>query len=450
MTGKQAKTATKKVFGERKEPPVLIIARGEKISHFTFRPWMATLGGAAFLALSVGYLGATAYLVLRDDLMSAGIARHARNQQLYEDRISALRTEVDRITSRQMLDQQVMENKVAELMQRQQTLSARDGKLAPLLERASQLQPMPDMPTESAPDLEQHSQLIPDEALAGRDFPGVDPIITGPVPGKSPAGRPDRRADAGSIGLRLSGGLSGESTLETSDKILATITQNLHRIESEQNGKVRVLADAAYEKADSILDTLNAAGLRIETPPNAAVAMGGPLIPVSSPGMVINDFDMQLRNLDSALDRLDQVRKRVNALPLANPAPGKPVTSLFGVRRDPFLGTAAFHSGIDFRAVYGQSVRSTAAGKVVKAGRFGGYGNMVEIEHSNGFSTRFAHLSRVLVRDGQQVAAGAIIGEAGSSGRSTGNHLHYEVRENGRAVNPVNFLKAGKQIEPLL
>src|SRR5690606_26042420 len=284
MTGNQAKTSTKKVFGERKEPPVLIIARGEKISHFTLRPWMTGLGGAAFIALSAGYLGATAYLVLRDDLMSAGIARHARNQQLYEDRISALRTEVDRITSRQMLDQQVMENKVAELMQRQQTLSARDGKLAPLLERASQLQPMPDMPLESAPDLEQHSQLIPDEALAGRNFPGIDPIITGPVPGKHTTAKPDRRADAGSMGLRLSGGLSGESTLETSDKILATITRNLHRIESEQNGKVRVLADAAYEKADSILDTLNAAGLRIETPGSESVAMGGPLIPVSSPG----------------------------------------------------------------------------------------------------------------------------------------------------------------------
>lgn len=283
MTGNQAKASTKKVFGERKEPPVLIIAHGEKISHLTFRPWMAALGGAAFLALSASYLGATAYLVLRDDLMSAGIARHARNQQLYEDRISALRTEVDRITSRQMLDQQVMENKVAELMQRQQTLSARDGKLAPLLERASQLQPMPEIPTESAPDLEQHSQLIPDEALAGRDFPGIDPIITGPVPGKPPVGKPDRRAEAGSIGLRLSGGLSGESTLETSDKILATITQNLHRIESEQNGRVRVLADAAYEKADSILDTLNAAGLRIETPNNTAIAIGGPLIRYLSP-----------------------------------------------------------------------------------------------------------------------------------------------------------------------
>lgn len=450
MTEKQARISDRKVSGERRELPVLILARGDKISHFVFRPWMAALGGIAFLALSASYLGATAYLVLRDDLISAGTARQARNQQLYEDRISALRTEVDRITSGQMLDQRIMENKVAELMQRQQALSTRDGKLAPLLERASQLQPMPDMPTENTPKVEQHSLFIPDDAVGGRDFPDIDPIITGPVPGRSPGAKPDRRAEAASLELRLSGGVSGESTLERSDKILAAISGNLHRIESEQDGKLRKLADAAYEKADNIIDRLNAAGLSIEAPGNGRAAMGGPLIPVSSPGTIVNAFDMQLRNLDSALDRLERVHRSVSTLPLTNPAPGNPVTSLFGVRRDPLLGTAAFHSGVDFRAAYGQAVKASAAGTVLKAGRFGGYGNMVEIDHGNGFSTRFAHLSRVLVRDGQHIAAGTVIGEAGSSGRSTGSHLHYEIRENGRAVNPVNFLKAGKQIEPLL
>ncbi|MBB5701642.1 hypothetical protein FHS76_001493 [Ochrobactrum daejeonense] len=450
MTEKQARISKHKVSGEHREPPVVILARGDKISHFVFRPWMVAFGGAALLALSASYLGATAYLVLRDDLMDAGVARQARNEQLYEDRISALRTEVDRITSRQMLDQHVMENKVAELMQRQQVLSARDGKLAPLLERASQLQPMPDMPMESALKVERHSLLIPNDALGGRDFPGIDPIITGPIPGKTPEAKPDRRAEAAPLRLRLSGGVSGESTLERSDKILAAISGNLHRIESEQNGKLRRLADAAYEKADDIIDRLNAAGLNIEAPDNGRAAMGGPLIPVSSPGTIVNAFDMQLQNLDSALDRLEQLRRRVSTLPLANPAPGNPVTSLFGTRRDPFLGTAAFHSGVDFRATYGQAVKATAAGTVLKAGRFGGYGNMVEIDHGNGFSTRFAHLSRVLVRDGQRVARGTVVGQAGSSGRSTGSHLHYEVRENDRAVNPVNFLKAGKQIEPLL
>ncbi|MBC2885045.1 M23 family metallopeptidase [Ochrobactrum sp. CM-21-5] len=452
MTGKHEPSSRKTVLGRHKEPPVVIIARGERISHFTLRPWMTVLGGACVLALSAGYLGSTAYLVLRDDLMGARVAFQARTQQLYEDRISALRTEVDRITSRQMLDQQVMENKVAELMQRQQTLNARDGKLAPLLKRAANLQPMPDMPAAPPTDFaEEHSRIIPNEALGYRNSLGIDPIITGPVPIKHPDQPTERRAGLSPTGLRPSSGLSGESTAETSEKILATINQTLHRIESEQDGKVRNLADAAYEKADAIIDTLNSAGLQVESQQaRTRNAMGGPLIPVSASGAAINDFDLQLHNLDSALDRLDSVRKQVHALPLSNPAPGMPLTSLFGVRSDPFLGSSAFHSGIDFRASYGQNVPATAAGKVTKAGRFGGYGNMVEIEHGNGFTTRFAHLSRVLVRSGQKVTPGTIVGEAGSSGRSTGNHLHYEVRENGRALNPVNFLKAGKQLESLL
>ncbi len=439
------KGARRKALGERKESPVVIIARGDRISHFTLRPWMTVLGGAAFLTLSAAYLGAAGYLALRDDLMSAAVTRQARARQLYEDRISALRTEVDRITSRQMLDQQVMENKVAELMRRQQTLSQRDRLLAPLLERASTLQPLPDKPAEAPPAPEQHSAMIPDEAFKTA---GIDPIITGPVPGRPP--KAERRAEATAPGLRLSGGVGGESAGETSDKILATVNQALRRIESEQQGKVRSLADAASEKAANIVDALNEAGLRIENGREAADAMGGPLVPVSAPGAAVNQFDMQLRDLDSALDRLDSVRKQARALPLANPAPGMPVTSLFGVRRDPILGMPAFHAGVDFRAAYGQPVLATAAGTVIKAGLFGGYGNIVEVDHGNGFSTRYAHMSRILVHDGQKVKRGGVLGEAGSTGRSTGTHIHYEVREKGRPINPVNFLKAGKQIEALL
>lgn len=429
MTSEPSKTTRGKAPG--KEPPLVIIARGEKITHFTFRPWMALAGGIAFLAISAASLGATAYLMLRDD------ARPGDNTQFYEERIAKLNAEVDRLTRRQALDRQAMEDKVAELMQRQQTLSARDGKLAPLLGRA--MQPMPDRPSEPAP--EQESRAIPDDAIGDGGFPGIDPIVTGPVPAKGL----ERRAD-----LRPAGGLSGESTRETSDKIVAAVDEALHRIETEQNGRLRDLADAAARKADTIIGTLNAAGLRLELGDRARSAMGGPLVPVWSTETAPSQFDMQLRTLDSALDRLDTIRAKLGALPLTNPAPGMPVTSLFGFRRDPLFGTAAFHSGIDFRAAYGQRVTATAAGTVTKAGRFGGYGNMVEIDHGNGFTTRFAHLSRVLVHIGQTVAPGAPVGEAGSTGRSTGSHLHYEVRENGRAVNPVNFLKAGRQIEALL
>ena len=113
------------VFGKRKEPHTVIIARGNEVRHFTVRPWLAATLGSVMAAAALGYVLATTYLVLRDDLLTGAMAQQARVQQSYEDRISALRTQVDRITSRQLLDQQLMENKVAELIERQEALASR-------------------------------------------------------------------------------------------------------------------------------------------------------------------------------------------------------------------------------------------------------------------------------------------------------------------------------------
>ncbi|PYE88215.1 M23 family metallopeptidase [Phyllobacterium leguminum] len=432
------------IFGQRKEPHTIIIARGDAISHFAIRPWVLLVGASVCALAAIGYLLATFYLVIRDDLIGANIAREARVQQLYEDRISALRVQVDRITSRQLLDQRMMEDKVAELIERQKTLSRRDGRLAPLLKRASDV-PLPKKP-ETAP--EQHTQLLLlNDDPADAAFMGIDPIITGPVPGRAAPQRTE--ADT----LRPSEGLAGESTAEKAEQIFHTINRSLRQIETAQIHKVRNLTESAFETADNIAGTLNAAGLKIEAQDDKTgmdAGMGGPLIVPESPSESIENFDLQLQDLDTALNRLDRLKKTVRTLPLANPAPEMPVTSLFGMRRDPLLGTPAFHAGIDFRAESGQRVTATATGIVTKAGRNGGYGNMVEIDHGNGFSSRYAHLSRVLVRESQRVPFGAPIGEAGNTGRSTGTHLHYEIHRNGTAVNPASFLKTGRQIEQLL
>jgi len=427
------------LFAKRKEPHTIIIARGDEISHFTIRPWMLAIGGSVCAAAAIGYLLATSYLVMRDDLIGANVARQARMQQLYEDRISALRAQVDRITSRQLLDQRVMEDKVAELIERQKTLTRRSGRLAPLLKRANGGIPVPEVKPET---LEQQTQLLSTDDPADAAFAGIDPIITGPVPASAATG-------SGSDMLRSSEGLSGESTTEKAEEIFQTINHSLQQIETEQFHKVRDLTESAFETADNIADTLNAAGLKIEDQDDEA-GMGGPLIAADSPAETVENFDVQLQDLDTALDRLDRLKKTVRTLPIANPAPGMPVTSLFGVRRDPLLGTPAFHAGIDFRAHRGQRITATAGGIVTKAGRNGGYGNMVEIDHGNGFTSRYAHLSRILVSENQKVSFGTVIGEAGSTGRSTGPHLHYEIRRNGEAVNPANFLKTGRQIEKLL
>ena len=122
-------------FGKRKESHVLILASGEKVRHMTIRPWMAAIAVSLFGLFTIGYLTATAYLVFRDDLIGAAMTRQARMQHEYEDTIAALRAQVDRITSRQLLDQQVVEDKVEKLMEQQMALTSRQGKLGSVLER---------------------------------------------------------------------------------------------------------------------------------------------------------------------------------------------------------------------------------------------------------------------------------------------------------------------------
>jgi murein DD-endopeptidase MepM/ murein hydrolase activator NlpD len=121
-------------------------------------------------------------------------------------------------------------------------------------------------------------------------------------------------------------------------------------------------------------------------------------------------------------------------------------SSNFGVRIDPFLNRPAMHTGIDFRGNTGEPVRATASGTVTAAGWSGGYGRMVEIEHAHGVSTRYGHLSEIDVKVGQSIKIGQVVGRLGSTGRSTGPHLHYETRIDGEAVDPDKFLRAGTRV----
>ncbi|TIU46083.1 MAG: M23 family peptidase [Mesorhizobium sp.] len=431
-------TGQSAVFGRRKEPHTVIIARGNEIRHFTVRPWMAAFIGSALAAIAIGYLLATSYLVLRDDLIGATTARQARMQQAYEDRISALRAQVDRITSRQLLDQQLMETKVSELLQRQTQLSQRHGRLGPLLQRA-----------------ENDAGTVPadDPAAAAKTDKRAE--VTGSI------NQPAQTYAVASLGADLGTAdtrpfslwstrtdpLPSDSAADRADKLFVSINQSLKSIENEQLSRISTLADNAYKSADAIQQALQAAGLPVDSDFGKNESdVGGPLIPLDS-SMI---FDSKVKELDEALDTLDQLKKEARRLPLANPAPGHSVTSPFGVRTDPLLGTAALHSGMDFRAPIGMAARVTAPGVVTKAGWNGGYGRMVQIDHGNGFATRYGHLSEIDVTVGEKVDAGAIIGKTGSSGRSTGPHLHYEVRHNGEAIDPLRFLTVGRKVAQYL
>ncbi|WP_062944356.1 peptidoglycan DD-metalloendopeptidase family protein [Rhizobium leguminosarum] len=427
-----------RVFGRRAQEHILILASGDKVRHMTVRPWMAALAVCFVGVLSIGYLLATSYLVLRDDLIGATMARQARMQHDYEDRIAALRAQVDRITSRQLLDQQVVEDKVDKLMEQQMALTSRHGKLDNLLDRAES------------------------SGLTEKD--GAPPKASSPVQSYAPDVK-DKRASLSSSGIeaiekQLASGAPADATPDNStlayvpatdtvgdraDRIFSKVTLSLKDVEQDQRSRVEQLTSDAGNAANAIETVLTR--FKIPMPETAARkddddAVGGPYVEPESN----DDFNNSLVALDGALTRLEEVRSTAESLPFRNPAVGKDVTSPFGNRRDPFLGRLALHSGIDFRFSPGERIRPAAPGKVVSAGWTGGYGNMVEVDHGNGISTRYGHMSEVLVKVGDTVDRNDVIGLAGSTGRSTGTHLHYEVRQDGHAVDPVYFMNAGLKL----
>ena len=423
------KSGQSTIFGKRREPHTIIIARGDDIRHFTIRPWMAAFVGSAAAAIAVGYLMATSYLVLRDDLIGATVARQARMQHAYEDRISALRAQVDRITSRQLLDQRLMETKVSELMERQSKLSERHGRLEPIFERADR-EGTPANPPVPARKPDERAEIVP---VKGDRMAALGYV------------QADSAAKPFAFWATRDESAAAETQADHADRLFVSINQSLRTIENEQITKIASLADDAYQTADNIYGALRDAGL----PVDAGIgknAMGGPLIAIDK----ATAFDSKVRELDSALDTLDKVKRQAKRLPIANPVPGRSISSTFGVRKDPLIGTPALHSGMDFRAPPGFPARATASGTVISAGWNGGYGRMVEVDHGGGFTTRYAHLSRIDVKEGDEVVAGTVVGKVGSSGRSTGPHLHYEVRRNGDAIDPLRFIKVGKKLSQLM
>jgi len=160
----------------------------------------------------------------------------------------------------------------------------------------------------------------------------------------------------------------------------------------------------------------------------------------------IAEFENELDGLDAEQDRLEElIRESTDpgdggtTGELIRPVPGA-ITSGFGPRRHPILGYVRMHTGVDMTAPLGQDIRAAAAGRVIKAGTYGGYGSTVIIDHGGGMATLYAHQSRLLVTTGEQVAAGDVVGEVGNSGLATGPHLHFEVRINGTPVDPEDYL----------
>lgn len=173
-------------------------------------------------------------------------------------------------------------------------------------------------------------------------------------------------------------------------------------------------------------------------------AMGGPLERLATaPG---GGMDPRFERLGLSLARMNALWQGLQGVPQVLPASYALISSGFGYRSDPFTGAAAMHAGLDFKGPIGTPIRAASTGTVTFVGQKSGYGNVVEVSHGNGLVTRYAHMSRFHASVGQRVAAGALIGAIGNTGRSTGPHLHFEVRHYDRPLNPRLFLERAPDV----
>ena len=237
---------------------------------------------------------------------------------------------------------------------------------------------------------------------------------------------------------------SSATASETVKKVSALMPQarGLAEMEARQLAFVERLtrfADARARRAEAAMRKLNLDPQMMAR--EAQEAMGGPFEALSAA-----DLDPRFERLGLSLARMAVFERALDGIPQVVPASIQAITSGFGYRRDPFNGHAAMHAGIDFKGPIGSPVFAAADGRVTFTGQKSGYGNAIEITHGNGMLTRYAHLSRIDVKVGQPVAAGTTIGGLGNTGRSTGPHLHFEVRINDRAVNPRPFLEAAPNV----
>jgi murein DD-endopeptidase MepM/ murein hydrolase activator NlpD len=368
--------------------------------------WIA-VGSVVMMA---GWSIATAtYFAFRDDVLKDLMARQAEQQYAYEDRIAELRARIDRTTSRQLLDQEQFEQKLDDLLRRQATLESRATALLGIFDPAA---------TGSLKSAAHGAQDPSANAPPGRDRRSL----------LEPDWTARRKANKeASLGAKL-----------------ARAEASLDRVEQRQSLALAQLGERYEGKARKLRGVLADLGLRLETPPPAA--SGGPFVPVKLPGQG-NGFERALMHVNITRAQTEQLSRSLVSVPLRKPVMGEiDISSTFGVRVDPFLRVAAMHTGIDFRGDAGDPIYATAAGTVTNAGWSGGYGRMVEIDHGNGLSTRYGHLSQIDVGVGDKVRIGQVVGRMGSTGRSTGPHLHYETRIDGEAVDPQKFLDAGAKL----
>ena len=371
----------------------------------------ALVAAGAVAGLLLAWSGASLwYMVSRDEVTFKLLERQATIKRGYEDKLVALRSRLDQVTTQRLVEHETLRGRIETLLARQAAFEARQSNAQALVERTGAV---PEPPRDLKRDLGAGVS-----AYAPTARPALpDPFELRLSPPPEPV--PERR-----------------SSLDDTIRSLDLAAARLDALAAAQDETLATLVARATGLGRRLEAALRRAGLEPRIAP--ASGTGGPFVPAGDAN------DPLVERAAQSVVRLIELRRSVAALPFGDPVAGEiDLSSGFGHRLDPFTRAPAMHTGLDFRAEPGAPVRATGRGRVAVAEWTGAYGNMVEVEHAQGVTSRYAHLSSIAVAVGQEVKPGALLGRVGSTGRSTGAHLHYETRINGDAVDPQRFLRAG-------
>lgn len=347
------------------------------------------------LLLAGNALFATAFLMAPDIARLMG-GQNDMVLSAYEDRLAQMRVEIDRLHSRNYAQAGDMNLQLQELSAQQEVLLEQHQLVRALVTKADQL------------------------GIAAVDAAPTEPMQLSVVTTLS--GNPDVAATA------------------------ASVNQMMDETQRAMNG----IALAATERTLGIVSELKKLGVAMSLPEAGSEAIGGPFIAATDDALTSPMIEDANAVMDALL-RYKAARDGLSMTPVHMPISGNfRQSSGYGNRRDPFTGNRAFHSGLDFAAPTGTTVLSAAHGVVSYVGERSGYGKVVEVDHGNGLISRYAHLSAYIAQKGQRVITGTPIAKVGSTGRSTGPHLHFEVRRNDSALDPKAFLETGKRILAML
>ncbi len=378
------------------------------VQFVTLSPMFQVLSLGGLLGVLFWTAYATVNFAFKDQLLMLREQRISEARLAYEDRVSEMRAVIDRLNDRLLLDQKAYLSRVDAVDTEYRRLAAR------------------------------HEELV-------RFFRGG--VVT-----SRPADKPEKSSfNDATFGERYVADFSDE---HDALQPLAEMTSRLDQLNFQQDE----LVDGAVARSDALVSEaagiMGKLGLKADMPKAApglqTAAMGGPFIPVALASPSGGGLSERIKAVARKTEDLSVIKRQIEALPIYVPMRNvESISSGFGIRRDPFRRSAAMHAGVDMKAAFNTPVVAVSDGVVNQAGWNGAYGRMVEIIHDNGVATRYAHLRSISVSEGARVKRGDMIGRMGSTGRSTGPHLHYETRVNGRAIDPARFWQAFNDFQTL-